>query len=45
LRQVRWEDGKTLTQFKVNADNRTENPFGCKYWHVHRKDLHKLLYE
>ncbi|KAH6681393.1 hypothetical protein B0J14DRAFT_694940 [Halenospora varia] len=45
LRQVRWEDGKTLTQFKVNADSRMENLFGYKYWHVHRKDLHRLLYE
>ncbi|RDL33936.1 Uncharacterized protein BP5553_08304 [Venustampulla echinocandica] len=45
MRQVRWEDGKTLTHFNVNADDRMEGLFGYKYWHVHRKDLHRLLYE
>ena len=43
VRQVRWKNGKELTRFSLNLNNRMRNVFGVDYFHVHRADLHRML--
>ncbi|KAL2829629.1 hypothetical protein BJY01DRAFT_240602 [Aspergillus pseudoustus] len=43
--QLRWDDGTQLTRFSINRDGRMEREYGYKYYHIHRKDLHRMLLE
>ncbi|KAH8691278.1 monooxygenase [Talaromyces proteolyticus] len=43
--QRRWENGKCLTRFALNANDRMEQEFGYQYYLIHRKDLHRILLE
>jgi salicylate hydroxylase len=45
VRQVRWQNGAELTRFPLNRGDRLKREFGYEYLHIHRADLHKMLYE
>jgi salicylate hydroxylase len=45
LEQLRWKDCSVLTRFNLNMDDRMEKTFGYPYYHIHRADLQKMLYE